>query len=179
MIVDLSNRQHFIYRAFDVNDRLLYVGRSVDVEKRFVQHRSIAPWWGFMVRRMVDGPFDFADVVASERHAINTEHPLWNMDSPMRWSAKLAVSSAESALIDAVLRLGYRLDAWALVQDAMNGFPGAKSLNDPMDAERLALVQATCAQICSRADELARDAHLRLVRRGWRPEFDLSPLMLT
>ena len=179
MSVDLSNRQHFIYRAFDVDDRLLYVGRTVDVEKRFSQHRALAPWWSSMVRSAIDGPFDFESVVAYERHAINTERPLWNMDSPMRWQAKGAVSSAESALIDAVLRLGYRLDAWELVRDALSGFPDVKSVNDPMDAERLALVRSASEHICSHADCLAREAHVRLIGRGWRPEFDLSPLMLT
>lgn len=164
--------EHFVYRAFDVNDRLLYVGRSNNVEQRFKSHRAHAKWWSEMVRHIVEGPFDLEGVIVTERAAINSERPLWNMDSPMRWRIKGEVRPAETALVDAALRLRYRLDAWTVVTEALKGFPGLRSFDVPVDSERLSFVAETCAHIIDHADELILDARRRLTASGWEPEFD-------
>ncbi len=33
-----------VYRCYDAQDALLYIGMSGDVTRRMIQHRSLTPW---------------------------------------------------------------------------------------------------------------------------------------
>lgn len=47
----LINKRHYVYRHFDAEGRVLYVGCSIDVERRFRQHLFESTWWAMKVAR--------------------------------------------------------------------------------------------------------------------------------
>jgi predicted GIY-YIG superfamily endonuclease len=68
-----------LYRMFDDEGRLLYVGQTSGLPRRLDQHRSGRPWWGEVATVTVEH-FDRAnDVFKAEQQAINTEAPLYNV----------------------------------------------------------------------------------------------------
>lgn len=77
---------HFIYRCYDADDLLLYIGCTSNVRRRIDAHRrgsgtSLASRWlsQFMARHEVVGPFAGRDAGrAAERVAIKSEQPLFN-----------------------------------------------------------------------------------------------------
>ena len=72
----------FLYRHFDGKDRLLYVGVSLNVIKRSIQHRSYTHWYS-KIRRMEMKPFKTREeALAAEQEAILRENPLYNLQHP-------------------------------------------------------------------------------------------------
>ena len=77
---------HFLYRCYDADGLLLYIGCTNNVERRVAAHRrgdghSLASRWlsVFMTRHEVEGPFPGRDAGReAEREAIRTEQPLFN-----------------------------------------------------------------------------------------------------
>lgn len=69
----------FVYRAFDAQDRLLYVGCSVEVDARLRYHQQHAAWWVFAVRIEREEFADQDAALQAEAAAIATEHPRWNV----------------------------------------------------------------------------------------------------
>lgn len=68
-----------LYRFFDAEGRLLYVGIAVDFEVRREQHQKKAKWWPDQVRYEVEWLPDRASALAAELRAIQTEGPLHNV----------------------------------------------------------------------------------------------------
>lgn len=68
-----------VYRAFDAEDRLLYVGCTIDLEPRLRHHEDNSPWWPFQVRIETEGYVTRAEAAEAEAVAIATEHPRWNV----------------------------------------------------------------------------------------------------
>lgn len=69
-----------VYRLYDADNRLLYIGMSRDPKRRWAQHQAQRkPWWPDVVsRQVVWFPTRvIAEVV--EREAIKEEHPLHNV----------------------------------------------------------------------------------------------------
>jgi hypothetical protein len=72
-----------VYRLFDADDRLLYVGVTENVKARFSHHASSKPWWPDVARHTVEWMDNRDDAEAAEKLAISTEMPVWNVrDSP-------------------------------------------------------------------------------------------------
>ncbi len=76
--------QVFLYRAYDEDGQLLYIGRSKRLPERLGTHSAEQPWW-HRVRRIDVEP------IAADRHpaqveddAIRTEHPLHNAYAAVR-----------------------------------------------------------------------------------------------
>lgn len=68
-----------LYRHFDQDGVLLYVGISVDPEERWKAHRySRAEWAADSVRRVDDWFSSLVEAQAAERVAIKTERPKHN-----------------------------------------------------------------------------------------------------
>lgn len=71
---------HWLYRIFDADGRLLYIGVTVNVSRRIREHRN-ARWWREEIATWtVEGPFD--GVIAGERaetEAIHAEKPRYAM----------------------------------------------------------------------------------------------------
>lgn len=67
-----------LYRLYDEEGVLLYVGIAGNPGRRFEQHRGQKPWW-HEVSSMSLEHFDTRDeALIAEKDAIVTEHPLYN-----------------------------------------------------------------------------------------------------
>lgn len=81
---DYSDFPHFVYRCYDADERLIYVGCTVDPTGRIATHRT-ASWWGHeidSVRLIVFPNKRYA--LRKEREAIADEQPRWNLKG--RWN---------------------------------------------------------------------------------------------
>jgi hypothetical protein len=74
----LNEKLHTLYRLYDRNDKLLYVGISVRVETRLKEHKTSKVWWDDVVRYELETFPDRASVLAAEELAIKTEFPVHN-----------------------------------------------------------------------------------------------------
>lgn len=68
-----------LYRFYDSDDRLLYVGISLHAATRASQHRSEKAWWPNVVRMDVERLPDRQAAQAAELAAIRGEKPLHNV----------------------------------------------------------------------------------------------------
>jgi excisionase family DNA binding protein len=76
-----------VYRIFDADDVLLYVGMSVSPETRFADHRTCKAWMRQAYRYEIAWFATRADAEEEEQRAIAQERPLHNtvhMPRPMR-----------------------------------------------------------------------------------------------
>lgn len=64
---------------FDVDGRLLYVGRTMHVESRFISHRNQKPWWSNVANVRLEHFPDAETLAAAEVVAIRSEDPLYNV----------------------------------------------------------------------------------------------------
>ena len=115
-----------LYRFYDSDDELLYVGISKDPTARWEQHR-VKPWWRDVTMRVIEWHDDRATAEHAERKAIQTEGPRHNvqhnqrpanpvvveaLSAPKRSYRTLAdlypdgISDAQARRIVALLRLG-------------------------------------------------------------------------
>lgn len=67
-----------VYRAYDADDQLLYVGATGNLKRRMQQHRKSAPWFGGAVRWSYGEYPTREAALAAEAEAIGAEHPEWN-----------------------------------------------------------------------------------------------------
>ena len=85
-------RQYALYRFRDADGRLLYVGQTSNFGRRLQQHRNTKPWIDAVTRIDVEW-FEFSNEArAAEAHAIESEHPLYNVPvneaSAKAWSTR-------------------------------------------------------------------------------------------
>lgn len=71
-----------LYRHFDRQGRLLYIGISKDAEKRAAQHRSNSEWFVYQFSMTVETLPTRALALKAEKDAINKEKPPYNKDGP-------------------------------------------------------------------------------------------------
>jgi hypothetical protein len=70
---------HVLYRHFDANDRLLYVGRTNSPPRRLREHLKAEHWWADVTSTTYQ-EFDSLETLKSaERAAIRYEKPKWNI----------------------------------------------------------------------------------------------------
>lgn len=79
-------RDHFVYRCFDSQGRLLYVGCTKNLARRHNEHSMVngSSWWPQVVSTKLVGPLTYRSGRDLERLIINTEFPLHNHDEPHR-----------------------------------------------------------------------------------------------
>lgn len=87
---------HCLYRHFDTDGVLLYVGISLSVGTRTSAHRRAAPWFRDVARIEVQHFTSRADCALAERVAIDREKPLHNRSRPKASMADLV------AVVDAL-----------------------------------------------------------------------------
>ena len=73
-----------LYRHFDSNEKLLYVGISISALNRFLSHRSNSEWAGQIETMKIEQCTDITDARERERAAIKAEKPLWNIQHNKR-----------------------------------------------------------------------------------------------
>jgi len=69
---------HNLYRCFDANDDLLYVGISWSAPTRFSEHSRQAPWWPEVTTIRLEAFPDRREAEWAEFEAIKTERPRHN-----------------------------------------------------------------------------------------------------
>lgn len=67
-----------LYRLFDAEGQLLYVGITTDPEHRWKRHAMFVQWWGLVARRTVEWLPSWPDAMAAEKRAIQSEGPRFN-----------------------------------------------------------------------------------------------------
>jgi hypothetical protein len=67
-----------VYRCFDAEGRLLYIGASSSVKQRLRGHRQKSPWWSEVAEVAVDPPLPYDDAREAEKDAIVAEQPRHN-----------------------------------------------------------------------------------------------------
>lgn len=93
--------RHVVYRYFDRDGQLLYVGCTKNVVRRDWEHRSggTGAWWYPLVTRTRVRVFPTAEAAAaSEAEAIRTEAPIYNCKGTERTSQDLISTPAERRL---------------------------------------------------------------------------------
>jgi predicted GIY-YIG superfamily endonuclease len=105
----------FVYRHFNKDDNLLYVGMSTDPQRRLKEHASRSHWYDEIANMTVSKRKykSFMDALSAETKAIRTEKPkynkTWNFD---RTKLERYVSGGENdcnvrlALDTAILAIG-------------------------------------------------------------------------
>lgn len=81
------SRRTALYRLFDHNDQLLYVGIAFDPHVRCYHHKTHKPWWPEVARREVEWHDNRRAAEAAELAAIAAEKPRYNISGvpdPMR-----------------------------------------------------------------------------------------------
>lgn len=68
-----------LYRFYDADDRLLYVGISLNAAHRASEHRRDKSWWPAVERMTVERAANRAKALELERAAIISERPLHNV----------------------------------------------------------------------------------------------------
>ncbi|MET8751343.1 helix-turn-helix domain-containing protein [Streptomyces sp. NPDC004667] len=67
-----------VYRLYDAEERLLYVGITMTLKQRFADHRHQKFWWHLVKRRDVRWYDDRSAAEAVEAEAIQTENPKYD-----------------------------------------------------------------------------------------------------
>jgi|GEM_PF-5834944 len=70
---------HQLYRHFDSEGTLLYVGVSLSVLTRLVQHKSSSSWYASVTQITIENYESREDAELAEKHAIESERPIWNV----------------------------------------------------------------------------------------------------
>lgn len=69
-----------LYRCYDNQDQLLYLGVSLSAFRRFIQHKTRSKWAKDVVKHIYIEYFDSRDLaLAAEEEAIKTEYPKFNI----------------------------------------------------------------------------------------------------
>ena len=72
-------RRTALYRLFDIEGRLLYVGIAFDPQTRWHGHSSTKSWWNEVDRREVEWHDTRSRALGAEAEAILNEAPLYNI----------------------------------------------------------------------------------------------------
>lgn len=68
-----------LYRHFDQENRLIYVGISLSTAARLAQHRCNSEWFDKIVKITIERYPDKFTAIAAEIKAIETEKPMFNV----------------------------------------------------------------------------------------------------
>ncbi len=76
---DLFNDNYWLYKAFSLNEDLLYVGITNNPRKRFEAHRRDSVWWSAHSRMDLIEIGTKEQAIKTEREIIQQERPLFNI----------------------------------------------------------------------------------------------------
>lgn len=71
--------QQWLYRLYDADGALLYIGITERGYDRFAAHRTKQAWWSEVAQHTIQAYATRADVEIAERHAIYREKPRYNI----------------------------------------------------------------------------------------------------
>lgn len=100
--IDFSRRTA-LYRLFDTEGRLLYVGIAFNPDSRWAGHSASKSWWPDVAEKRIEWHETRSAAVAAERAAIAAELPLYNkQDSPQPYEG---VTTKEGTMPSRVVRI--------------------------------------------------------------------------
>lgn len=73
-----------VYRFYDADEQLLYVGVSSNLRTRWKEHEDNRPWWGDIARHDVTWFATRAKALAEESRAICEDSPRYNSQGIVR-----------------------------------------------------------------------------------------------
>jgi predicted GIY-YIG superfamily endonuclease len=114
-----ARQHHILYRFYDDEDSLLYVGITTNPGRRFEKHDYEKSWWGSVARIDVEHFADRESLLAAERAAVKNEKPVHNIrmaDRPLALIWRCSVCDKEVADGDGWLAARY--DEFGEVRDA-------------------------------------------------------------
>lgn len=79
-LADLETQPHALYRFFNSDGRLLYVGITNDPGRRWREHAGDKPWWHEVTVTTIERFATRGEVRDAEKAAIVTEKPLYNVE---------------------------------------------------------------------------------------------------
>lgn len=88
-----------LYRFFDNDGALLYVGISLSAAQRASQHKHEKQWWPDVARMDVERHPNRAAALDAERHAITTERPIYNIVHNKQGGQRPAEASVVALLL--------------------------------------------------------------------------------
>src|SRR5688572_7566222 len=104
-----------LYRFYDRDDRLLYVGISLSAAKRASEHRAEKAWWSDVARMEVEHlDVSRSEAEAIEKEAIRSEAPLYNVTHAVGRSGGHVV---EPGSVPAQVRIWGHLPLYVLTPD--------------------------------------------------------------
>jgi predicted GIY-YIG superfamily endonuclease len=74
--------KQFLYRHFNKDGILLYVGISVSVPRRIREHKDNSHWFEQIANITIETFQTREEVIQKEKEAIAKENPLWNIQRP-------------------------------------------------------------------------------------------------
>lgn len=83
----VDGRTTYLYRHFDAEGQLLYVGISLSALTRLGQHKENAQWYGRIARVEIQTFPSRAAALHAEREAVRTEQPSFNIKLQPRRAA--------------------------------------------------------------------------------------------
>lgn len=72
-------RRTAVYRLYDADGALLYVGITYDLGRRWTQHAKVQRWWDAVCTQKIEWHSCREDAEDAERTAIRTEAPKYNI----------------------------------------------------------------------------------------------------
>ena len=79
----LGSAEHTVYRLYDQQDRLIYVGCTHDLVSRLKTHQKTAWWYPQIARISTQQHQGRGAALKAETLIRNTQHPRWNIEA--RW----------------------------------------------------------------------------------------------
>jgi predicted GIY-YIG superfamily endonuclease len=102
----------YVYRAFDAEGLLLYVGCTKNVATRLVQHRSQSTWTPYLDHYTSEFYPDRESALAAEAEAIRTERPFFNCQPEQTAMLQMNRVKAKQAVDRMLESFGIQYDRW-------------------------------------------------------------------
>ena len=107
-----------VYRLYDAEGQLLYVGMTGNLGVRYAEHRRDKPWWSEVARRSATWYPSRKEALAVERLAIRDEGPKYN-----KRGAEDEAEKAAQRLRGKVSQDAYQLrrkTMWSCIEDGLS-----------------------------------------------------------
>lgn len=95
-VAERLSRPHYVYRMFDVDMRLLYVGSTCDLKRRMYEHRKWSPWFHEVAAQSVSKYDNAAEALLAEReqHVAEVGRDVLNPHTSHRWAQRVLGGTA-------------------------------------------------------------------------------------
>ncbi|MFI6228661.1 GIY-YIG nuclease family protein [Micromonospora echinospora] len=95
--IDIYNRPTALYRFYDQDDAVIYVGVTADLETRWMSHKREKPWWPEVSRREVEWYPDRHKALQAEAETIEREKPRYNVAGTPAFADRLRSATGPCA----------------------------------------------------------------------------------